>query len=182
MRSWPKDSPLRRPTAGTVRPGDSKVEAKESRRVRCRRSQRDGQQTEDVVILHMRATGFRCVEPVETGWRIRWRDGKVIDAKPRAKVACDITAVAPLGGACDGRSVRVEVKSRPETLSFTDLETHQRARLKDHFDAGGISLIAWKHERGISLILWEQFTYACSPGHPLKVSDALRMDPRTLRS
>lgn len=176
-RPWPVDSPLRRLAACGHVP-DADDTARLVRSARGRANALRGASAQGAVVLLMKTAGYKCVEPIETGWKITRRNGKVVDAKPRGKVAGDVSAVSPVGGL----SVLVEIKQRPESLSLSDFEPHQLERLQSRDDAGGIGLVAWHHREGISLIRWDAFRHACTHGHPLKVVDALRMDPLTGRA
>lgn len=124
-----------------------------------RRARRTGASAEAVVRLRLLALGLRCVERIETGFRVKRAGKKIVGASPLAKVSGDFRAVVP-----GGTSVLVEVKSRPDAivngerkpavLCWSDLDDHQRAALDAHNHAGGISLLAWVSSHGIAIMQW----------------------------
>lgn len=116
------------------------------------RRQRSGQTGQATIVCLLRSLGFQCVEEVHTGMRMV---GK-INGKPRyvhsQKVSGDIRAVGPRG-----QSVLVEVKRRVKgNLTYSDLEPHQHRALNQHWDALGISLLAWVSDRGAILMFWNR--------------------------
>jgi len=61
------------------------------------------------------------------------------------KVAGDHRAMFP-----DGRSVLIEVKTiRDRNLVWSDLREHQPAKLQQHNDLHGLSLLVWVHDSGV---------------------------------
>ncbi len=103
-----------------------------------------GDAAEWQVRRHLALAGYRCIERIETGWRVHrdHRTGRIVGATPLAKVSGDFRAVAP-----DGRAVLVEVKQR-ERLIWSDLEDHQVKALNEHAKAGAIALLAWVRPEG----------------------------------
>ncbi len=114
---------------------------------------------EEVVALRLRSIGFVCVAKIETGWHIIRKPVKdarggmvsrIVGASPIRNVAGDLRAMVP----GSGRSVLCEVKKRAESLSWSHFEDHQRYRLTEHANAGGISLIAWVSPWGAAVMRW----------------------------
>lgn len=61
------------------------------------------------------------------------------------KVAADHRAMLP-----DGRSVLIEVKTiYDHNLTWSDLRDHQPAKLQQHADLNGLSLLVWVHDSGV---------------------------------
>lgn len=61
------------------------------------------------------------------------------------KVAGDHRAMLP-----NGRSVLIEVKTVYErNLVWSDLRDHQPAKLQQHADLNGLSLLVWVHDTGV---------------------------------
>jgi len=61
------------------------------------------------------------------------------------KVAADHRAMLP-----DGRSVLIEVKTiYDHNLVWSDLRDHQPAKLQQHADMNGLSLLVWVHDSGL---------------------------------
>jgi len=61
------------------------------------------------------------------------------------KVAGDHRAMFP-----DGRSVLIEVKTvLDRNLVWSDLREHQPAKLQQHADLNGLSLLVWVHDSGV---------------------------------
>jgi len=61
------------------------------------------------------------------------------------KVAADHRAMLP-----DGRSVLVEVKTvYDRNLVWSDLRDHQPAKLQQHAEFNGLSLLVWVHDSGV---------------------------------
>ena len=138
---------------------------------RGRANHKKGDKAEEQVMRLMRTMGFKCCRLIHTGWRIHRVGGKIVSATPKAAVVGDIAAIMP-----GGRSVLVEVKNRPERLSYGDIEEHQHEALTEHRNNGGLSLIAWKCTHGLSLMLYRD---ACigddapmRPGKRLQWSEA----------
>jgi len=83
--------------------------------------------------------GFKCVSSIETGWRIRRVNGKIVGAKQKVKVAGDFTAMTKTG-----RFVFAEVKVRGSgKLLFSDLEKHQVEALDERVKYGALCLLIW---------------------------------------
>ena len=144
---------------------------------RNRANAKRGDRTEEQVMALMRGMGFVCCRLIHTGWRIHRVGGKIVSATPKAAVVGDIAAILP-----GGRSVLVEVKDRPERLSYSDLEEHQHSALIEHQRQGGLSLIAWKSSEGLALMLYRD---ACMgdeapmrPGKRLQWSEARELHLR----
>ena len=66
------------------------------------------------------------------------------------KVSGDHRGILP-----GGRSVLAETKTiLDRNLRFSDMREHQPARLKDHSDMGGLSLLIWVHSSGVYIMQW----------------------------
>lgn len=66
------------------------------------------------------------------------------------KVAADHRAILP-----DGRSVLIEVKTIDErNLAWSDLRDHQPAKLQQHADLNGLSLLVWVHGMEVFVMRW----------------------------
>ena len=91
------------------------------------RNRKKGAKAEDVAAEALRAAGYACVEPIETGWTIirKYNPVKktsvIASAFPKKKVSGDIKAIQP----GSGRMVHVEVKSYLGNLAFSVLADHQ---------------------------------------------------------
>ena len=112
--------------------------------LRGRRNKMVGAAVEAAVAEYLRYLGLLHVCPIETG--MRKIGGKWMHCR---NVAGDIRALLP-----GGRSVLVEVKKRDDVLQWSDLRDVQVRNLDEHARAGGLSLIAWRHARGISVLRW----------------------------
>ncbi len=110
-----------------------------------RRNQRIGAQVERIAALRLIYLGFKMVCRISTPTAII-RGKRIFCGKAEG----DLRAVGP-----GGTSVLVECKSRPERLTFSDLEKHQSARLDEHLALGGISLVAWHNSDGIYVLPWD---------------------------
>jgi len=114
-------------------------------------NKRKGTACEKIIMNVLQSRGACQVQEIETGWR---KVRKQVKGKwteliiPKKKVAGDIRAVLPP----DGRSILVEVKNRPEKLLYSNLESHQHQRLKEHDLFGAISLLAWIFTGGLSIM------------------------------
>jgi hypothetical protein len=136
---------------------------------RNRANARKGNVTEHQVARLMAAMGFLHVEPIERAWSVKWQDGKIRGAIPRAKVSGDITAVCP-GGA--GRAVHVEVKApKQPRLSIADFRGHQIQIMDEKAASGVLVLVAWVHlPHGVALLPWPVAKLA--PRRPISWQEA----------
>jgi len=110
-----------------------------------------GEIAQMIIQRRLQALGVLMLEPVHTPWRLRRVGCRIVGATPMAKVSGDFRGIAP-GGA--GRSILVEVKFRPDRLTFSDLEPHQRLALDRNLAAGGLSYLAWVWDGGDALMQW----------------------------
>ena len=128
-----------------------------------RRRVKSGAKAEEVAERALKSAGFVCIEKIETGWTVQWRDGRVVSAFPKKKVCGDFWAVER----GTGRAVRVEVKStQSETLSLSALGTHQQESLDNIVAAGGVGLLIWV--RGYECIAYKWPIKDFKKGSPLK--------------
>ncbi len=147
-----------------------KAKAKLATRLRNRRNKIQGINAELILGMALRRLGLEMVEPIETGWKLTWRNGRVIDARAKRKVHGDLTAIVP----GTGQSVRCEVKkTQDDQLSLSDFEPHQLDALTLHASLGGLSLVGWRTSLGTEVLRWP--ISGLAKGHPLNVGD-----PRTL--
>lgn len=109
--------------------------------------QRNGNEAEKLVEGRLIARGFALVEKVEVPFRVG-KDGKM---SARRKVSGDFRAVEK----GTGRSLLVEVKHHAERLSYGAFRPHQLVALEEHYQAGGISEVAWADRGQIHFIPWE---------------------------
>lgn len=120
-------------------------------RQRGARNRAVGQAAEWAVRHALAKAGYRCIERIETGWRVQRcpRTHRIVGASPLAKVSGDFRAIEP-----GGRSVLVEVKRR-ERITWSDLDDHQVQALNNHAEAGALALLAWVRPDGqVSLHHW----------------------------
>jgi len=134
-----------------------------------------GKAAEAIVRNMLIAMGLRCVERIETGFKI----GKGIGTRriPVSKVSGDFRAVVPGSGV----SVLVEVKRRPKCLRWSDLEEHQRRALSEHDAVGGISLLAWVSSEGVAIMQWPLPPHALRIGLSLEWQQANRLHVNSLQ-
>jgi hypothetical protein len=133
------------------------------RRFRAKRSRAEGRRGEALVEHRLRALGIAMVERINVE-RLQV-GGKALFKK---RVSGDFRGIIPW----TGRSVLVEVKLRPDTLSRSDLEKHQHAALWEHQCMGGLSLVAWVRGIDVFILTYKGFLADCSPGEPLTVEKA----------
>ena len=122
---------------------------------RNRANTKQGDKSEAQVMRLLVGMGFRCVRPIHTGWRILRKSGRIVGASPKAAVVGDIAAIMH-----GGRSVLVEVKDRPDRLSYGDIEQHQHEALKEHASIGGLSLVAWVRAGEVAIMDYRQLCMA----------------------
>ena len=116
---------------------------------RGRKNDARGKVVQDVFLFRLRALGLVMVERIETGWMPQRVKGRIIGAKPMAKVAGDFRAIVP-----GGLSVLVEVKYRPGSLLYSALADHQLCALNEHARYGGLSLLGWAWHGGNAVMRW----------------------------
>jgi hypothetical protein len=112
---------------------------------RGKRNKRNGDWAEELAAEALRRLGFKCVEPIQTGFKVVRSGERIIGAYPLEKVSGDIKAIAP-----GGRAVHCEVKYQPDPYQnlqwsmFTRKgKSHQIKALNDTVAAGGIALVVW---------------------------------------
>lgn len=143
-----------------------------------RKAQRDGDHAEQLVRSRLSWFGIPFVQRIHTGWKIIRVRGRVVDARPCARVAGDFWGVMP-----DGRCLLVEVKERDAAkLSLSDLEDHQIQALDAVRRAGGVAILAWVTLEGDCWLMdWP--IIGLVKGHPLAKDTAIILDSQsTLRS
>lgn len=120
------------------------------------RNRKRGAKAEDIAAEALRAAGYVCVEPIETGWTIirkynpATKKSVIASAFPKKTVSGDLKAIEP----GTGRAVHVECKSYPGNLAYSVLEAHQVAALDGVVAAGGIGILAWVRGCECRLYSW----------------------------
>lgn len=108
-------------------------------RIKGKQNQRQGVWAEQMAERMLWSLGFKCIEPVETGWLIKWINKKVVSAKPKAKVGGDFTAIGK-----GGQAVYCEVKTHGgDVLVHSTLKPHQAERMDAKAKAGALCLLIW---------------------------------------
>lgn len=130
-----------------------------------RKSQKIGDQGENLTDLRLRSMGFKMVEKIGQPVRLIPIPESVkhciqkIHMSPYAiyrvifgeKVSGDRRAI--IEGS--GRSVLIETKTIIDrNLRWSDLRKHQPDRLTYHASLGGVSLLVWVHSSGIYVLRW----------------------------
>jgi hypothetical protein len=141
-----------------------------------RKAKAKGASAEAIVRARLMSMGLRCVERIETGFRVKRVGKKIVGASPIAKVSGDFRAVVPFSGV----SVLVEVKSRPGVLCWSALDEHQRAALDAHNNAGALSLLAWVSSHGVAIMQWPLPPSDFMHGHSLQWASAQRLSINTI--
>ena len=119
-----------------------------------RREQRIGKDGEQRARSVLSGMGFEFIEKVGTPVRlVPVRVGNRRDVYQVVfgeKVAGDHRAMFP-----DGRSVLIEVKTiYGRNLVWSDLRKHQPAKLQEHDEWHGLSLLVWVHDSGVYVMRW----------------------------
>lgn len=105
-----------------------------------RNNQRNGETSERYVEFALGKLGLVNIHKIETGYKVKRIGGKIISAKPIAKVQGDFTAMTK-----EGLAVLVEVKRSKDKLSLSNLAPHQILNLNRTVEFNGIAILAW-HE------------------------------------
>jgi len=136
-----------------------------------RKAQRDGDHAEQLVRSRLTWFGIPFVQRIHTGWKIFRVGGRVVDARPCARVAGDFWGVMT-----DGRCLLVEVKTREAAkLSLSDLEDHQIQALDAVRRAGGVAILAWVTPEGDCWFIdWPIIGF--TKGHPIDRDRARSLD------
>jgi hypothetical protein len=126
-----------------------------SKIIQGKRNKRNGDFAEALAVEALRRAGFRCVEPIRTGWIIKRHGVQIVGAVPLDKVSGDIKAIAP-----GGRAVHCEVKYVPDGNLCWSVFTrkgkdHQIRCLNETVEAGGLGLVVWIRSAGqVFLLRW----------------------------
>ena len=114
-------------------------------RLRGKQNQKAGEFAQQMTERMLWSLGFKCIEPIETGWTVKRRfnpkTGKTViySAYPKKKVSGDFTAVGK-----GGQAIHVEVKQRDEDiLIHSALEDHQVAAMDEKTSYGVLCLLSW---------------------------------------
>ena len=108
-------------------------------RIKGKQNQKAGAFAEQFAERWLYSQGFHCIERIQTGWYIKWINGKVVSAKPRAKVSGDFVAIGK-----NGQAVHVEIKMRGgDVLIHSDLENHQVEAMDEKTKHGALCLLLW---------------------------------------
>ena len=115
------------------------------------REQRTGKAGENLVASVLSSLGVDMIERIGTPVKlIPTREPgayRVIWSEP---VSGDHRGILP-----GGRSVLAETKTiLDRNLRHSDLRPHQPARLTEHHERGGLSLLVWVHTSGIYVMSW----------------------------
>jgi len=98
-----------------------------------RANRKRGEAVEGRVAALLADMGYVMIERVHTPFTVIRKGGKIVGAFPKAKVSGDYRAVTGHSfSVTAGRSVLVEVKSRPGRLLWSSIKPHQRAALDEH--------------------------------------------------
>ncbi len=113
-----------------------------------RREQKIGKDGEQLARSVLDGLGLEFIEKIGTPVKVLTVHGarpglfKVIWGE---RVAGDHRAMFP-----DGRSILIEVKTiYDRNLVWSDLREHQPAKLQQHADLNGLSLLVWVHDSGV---------------------------------
>jgi len=109
---------------------------KTANRIRGKQNQRAGEWAQQMTERMLWSLGFKCVEPIETGFYNVFGPGK---PRPKKKVSGDFSAIGE-----NGRAVHCEVKHRDkDVLLHSALEKHQVETLDAKTKYGALCLLAW---------------------------------------
>jgi penicillin-binding protein-related factor A (putative recombinase) len=113
-----------------------------------KREQNTGKHGEQVARSVLNGLGLEMIEEIGTPVKlvpVRSTQKNVYFVIWGDKVAGDHRAMFP-----NGRSVLIEVKTiRDRNLVWSDLREHQPAKLQQHNDLNGLSLLVWVHDTGV---------------------------------
>lgn len=88
------------------------------------------------------------------------------------KVSGDFRGVLP-----GGRSVMAEVKTiLSRNLGWSDLRDHQPARLSEHAERGGLSVLVWVHSSGVYALEWPVPGFKRGVGITPEQAEGLRLE------
>jgi penicillin-binding protein-related factor A (putative recombinase) len=109
-------------------------------KIRGKQNQRTGQMAEEVARVFLEHLGFLHVEPMETGWTLRFRNKKIIGGFAREKTSGDFHAMEP----GTSRYTHIEVKNRQsDRLPWSVFKKHQVDKLNAKSIDGAICLVIW---------------------------------------
>jgi hypothetical protein len=128
------------------------------------RRQASGDFGEAIAKHALESAGIRMVEKVNSCFTLIRRMGRIVGAFPAAKVSGDYIGIGP-----HGKKVLAEVKYRPDSLSLSDFEEHQRDALEVNHQFGGISLVVWVRKHEYAIYYWPQMVL--EKGSPYKPGD-----------
>lgn len=155
-------------------PSCAKPKASDAGRIAGKRAQARGQFGERMAKACLQSLGLRRVQRIETGWKIRRVQGRIVGATPMAKVPGDFTALAPTP--TGARFVLIETKFRPDRLAHGDLDKHQVEALTTYHAEGAIAVVVWVSEAGAVALRWPipSFVRGTSLSHERAKELALR--------
>ena len=118
-----------------------------------KREQQIGKNGEQTARSVLDGLGLEMIEKIGTPVRLSKVPGARKDVYRVAfgeKVAADHRAMLP-----DGRSVLIEVKTIDDrNLAWSDLREHQPAKLQQHAELNGLSLLVWVHFMDVFVMRW----------------------------
>lgn len=113
-----------------------------------KREQQIGKNGEQAARSVLDGLGLEMIEKIGTPVKLSPVPGarkNVYQVSFGEKVAADHRALLP-----DGRSVLIEVKTiYDRNLVWSDLREHQPAKLQQHANLNGLSLLVWVHDSGV---------------------------------
>lgn len=132
-----------------------------------------GKQGERIAHLNLNLLQIKMILKIPNSWRIIGKTSKrgVYKCVAGNKIEGDFRGILP-----NGRSVLIEVKRRnTKTLSFSALANHQIARLDQHSELNGLSLLVWIRENdlfGLSAYIMKWPIVGFESGSTISVSKA----------
>lgn len=119
-----------------------------------KREQQIGNAGQERAAIALRSAGVNMVEKIGTPVKLipmgTVRGRQVHQVIYGEKVSGDHRGILP-----DGTSVLAETKTiLDRNLRYSDLREHQPARLTEHHESNGLSLLVWVHSSGIYIMRW----------------------------
>lgn len=140
----------------------------------ARASQRQGAVGQSVATLALHRLGVMMPEEIATPVKLKpAREMGTFRVTYGEIVSGDHRGILP-----GGRSVLAETKSmRGERLVYSDLREHQPARLSEHAEYGGLSLLIWASDYGVFVMEWTSLLkIGFKPGKGIGIEEARALD------